>query len=169
MDVLGLTDPYVRVTVGAQSQKTSTKMATLEPFWDETLEFKLSPTDVMLKIAVYDWDAGAVLPRTQRSAPAAARANPRRLARPRGMACAPLEPLSHAVPPASPCQLLVLNFWCPTFDRPHPQGEVNHDFIGFVDVLPSTPHPPRPHSPSPPPLPLQGPGRSTRMPGAGHR
>ncbi|KAJ1490069.1 hypothetical protein T484DRAFT_1778150 [Baffinella frigidus] len=45
INVLGLTDPYVIVIVGnkkpiGKKNRTSTKIATLDPVWDEVFEFK---------------------------------------------------------------------------------------------------------------------------------
>mmetsp|Transcript_33369 Transcript_33369/g.79121 ORF Transcript_33369/g.79121 Transcript_33369/m.79121 type:complete len:563 (+) Transcript_33369:1-1689(+) len=67
MDVLGLTDPYVIVIVGnkkpiGKKNRTSTKIATLDPVWDEVFEFKVAPGDVMARFMVFDWDATPTLP-----------------------------------------------------------------------------------------------------------
>lgn len=60
MDLLGLSDPYVKLNLSGEklpSKKTSIKKKTLNPEWNE--EFKLSvkdPQSQMLHINVYDWD-----------------------------------------------------------------------------------------------------------------
>ncbi|XP_057798945.1 synaptotagmin-3 isoform X1 [Salvia miltiorrhiza] len=60
MDLLGLSDPYVKLNLSGEkhpSKKTSVKKKTLNPEWNE--EFKLSvkdPQSQMLHINVYDWD-----------------------------------------------------------------------------------------------------------------
>ncbi|KAG6393191.1 hypothetical protein SASPL_147427 [Salvia splendens] len=60
MDLLGLSDPYVKLNLSGEkhpSKKTTVKKKTLNPEWNE--EFKLSvkdPQSQMLLINVYDWD-----------------------------------------------------------------------------------------------------------------
>lgn len=60
MDLLGLSDPYVKLNLSGEklpSKKTTIKKKTLNPEWNE--EFKLSvkdPQSQMLHINVYDWD-----------------------------------------------------------------------------------------------------------------
>ncbi|KAL1553218.1 synaptotagmin-3-like [Salvia divinorum] len=60
MDLLGLSDPYVKLNLSGEkhpSKKTTVKKKTLNPEWNE--EFKLSvkdPQSQMLHINVYDWD-----------------------------------------------------------------------------------------------------------------
>ena len=38
-------DPYVVVQVGSQTKKTWPKLKTLNPEWNEKMEFKISPDD----------------------------------------------------------------------------------------------------------------------------
>lgn len=60
MDLLGLSDPYVKLRLGGEklpSKKTTIKKKTLNPEWNE--EFKLSvkdPLSQVLHIDVFDWD-----------------------------------------------------------------------------------------------------------------
>lgn len=60
MDLLGLSDPYVKLSLSGEklpSKKTTIKKKTLNPEWNE--DFKLSvkdPQSQMLLINVYDWD-----------------------------------------------------------------------------------------------------------------
>ncbi|KAL8052111.1 hypothetical protein ABFX02_06G192100 [Erythranthe guttata] len=60
MDLLGLSDPYVKLSLTGEklpSKKTTIKKKTLNPEWNE--DFKLSvkdPQSQMLLINVYDWD-----------------------------------------------------------------------------------------------------------------
>ncbi|KAL6552842.1 hypothetical protein OROHE_008206 [Orobanche hederae] len=60
MDILGLSDPYVKLSLSGEklsTKKTTVKKKTLNPEWDE--DFKLSvkePQSQMLLINVYDWD-----------------------------------------------------------------------------------------------------------------
>lgn len=60
MDLLGLSDPYVKLNLSGEklpSKKTTIKKKTLNPEWNE--EFKLSvkdPLSQVLHINVYDWD-----------------------------------------------------------------------------------------------------------------
>lgn len=59
-DLLGLSDPYVKLSLSGEklhTKKTTVKKKTLNPEWNE--EFKLSvkdPQSQMLHINVYDWD-----------------------------------------------------------------------------------------------------------------
>lgn len=60
MDVLGLSDPYVKLSLNGDnlpSKKTTVKKKTLSPEWNEN--FKLivrSPQSQLLNISMYDWD-----------------------------------------------------------------------------------------------------------------
>ncbi|KAL6545345.1 hypothetical protein OROGR_009219 [Orobanche gracilis] len=60
MDILGLSDPYVKLSLSGEklsTKKTTVKKKTLNPEWNE--DFKLSvkePQSQMLLINVYDWD-----------------------------------------------------------------------------------------------------------------
>ncbi|KAL3649702.1 hypothetical protein CASFOL_006105 [Castilleja foliolosa] len=60
MDLLGLSDPYVKLSLSGEklsTKKTTVKKKTLNPEWNE--EFKLSvkePQSQMLLINVFDWD-----------------------------------------------------------------------------------------------------------------
>ncbi|CAK9185418.1 unnamed protein product [Ilex paraguariensis] len=60
MDFLGLSDPYVKLSLSQErlpSKKTTIKKKTLNPEWNE--DFKLivkEPESQMLNIHVYDWD-----------------------------------------------------------------------------------------------------------------
>ncbi|KAL2525852.1 Synaptotagmin-3 [Abeliophyllum distichum] len=60
MDLLGLSDPYVKLRLGGEklpAKKTTIKKKTLNPEWNE--EFKISvkdPQSQVLHIEVYDWD-----------------------------------------------------------------------------------------------------------------
>ncbi|KAL0402297.1 UNVERIFIED_CONTAM: Synaptotagmin-3 [Sesamum latifolium] len=60
MDLLGLSDPYVKLSLSGEklpAKKTTIKKKTLNPEWNE--EFKLSvkdPQSQMLHINVFDWD-----------------------------------------------------------------------------------------------------------------
>ncbi|KAK6136047.1 hypothetical protein DH2020_030213 [Rehmannia glutinosa] len=60
MDLLGLSDPYVKLSLSGEklsTKKTTVKKKTLNPEWNE--DFKLSvkdPQSQMLLINVYDWD-----------------------------------------------------------------------------------------------------------------
>ncbi|KAK6136179.1 hypothetical protein DH2020_030070 [Rehmannia glutinosa] len=60
MDLLGLSDPYVKLSLSGEklsTKKTTVKKMTLNPEWNE--DFKLSvkdPQSQMLLINVYDWD-----------------------------------------------------------------------------------------------------------------
>ncbi|KAG8380511.1 hypothetical protein BUALT_Bualt06G0023300 [Buddleja alternifolia] len=60
MDLLGLSDPYVKLSLSGENlpaKKTTIKKKTLNPEWNE--EFKLSvkdPQSQMLHINVFDWD-----------------------------------------------------------------------------------------------------------------
>ncbi|KAJ0718543.1 putative C2 domain, synaptotagmin-like mitochondrial-lipid-binding domain, C2 domain superfamily [Helianthus annuus] len=60
MDILGLSDPYVKLKLSGEilpSKKTTIKKKTLNPVWNET--FKLVVKDPLaqtLQVNVYDWD-----------------------------------------------------------------------------------------------------------------
>lgn len=60
MDLLGLSDPYVKLSLSGEklhTRKTTVKKKTLNPEWNE--EFKLSvkdPQAQILHINVFDWD-----------------------------------------------------------------------------------------------------------------
>lgn len=60
MDLLGLSDPYVKLSLSGDehpTKKTTIKKKTLNPEWNE--EFKLSvkdPQSQILFINVFDWD-----------------------------------------------------------------------------------------------------------------
>ncbi|XP_065193246.1 protein kinase C alpha type-like [Sycon ciliatum] len=63
MDANGLADPYVKLTLSndpnkSTKQKTGTVMKTLNPTWNETFIYPLSPNDLKrsLVIEVWDWD-----------------------------------------------------------------------------------------------------------------
>lgn len=59
-DLLGLSDPYVKLSLSGDNlpaRKTTVKKKTLNPEWNE--EFKISvkePQSQMLHINVFDWD-----------------------------------------------------------------------------------------------------------------
>ena len=60
MDILGTSDPYVKLNLSGEkrpSRKTSIKMRNLNPEWNE--DFKLivkDPETQVLELKVYDWD-----------------------------------------------------------------------------------------------------------------
>ncbi|KAG7012905.1 Synaptotagmin-3 [Cucurbita argyrosperma subsp. argyrosperma] len=59
MDILGTSDPYVKLRLigGGPAKKTSVKMRNLNPVWNE--KFKLlvhDPKSQVLQLKVYDWD-----------------------------------------------------------------------------------------------------------------
>lgn len=59
MDTQGLADPYVTLTVGQHSAKTSVRPNTLDPEWNEMLSVELDPGDVQsyATVTIYDADA----------------------------------------------------------------------------------------------------------------
>ena len=56
-DSNGKSDPFAEVRVGKQQQKTSTKMRTLDPVWDEEFVFSIWSVQDKVDIGVFDWDA----------------------------------------------------------------------------------------------------------------
>ncbi|KAL1535983.1 synaptotagmin-3-like [Salvia divinorum] len=60
MDLLGLSDPYVKLNLSGEkhpSKKTTVKKKTLNPEWNEELKLSVKdPQSQMLHINVYDWD-----------------------------------------------------------------------------------------------------------------
>lgn len=55
--MVGTSDPYLLVRLGAQVCKTTIKRATLNPIYKETFMFNKFPKEDMLLIEVYDYDA----------------------------------------------------------------------------------------------------------------
>ncbi|CDW51807.1 synaptotagmin 1 [Trichuris trichiura] len=61
MDVIGLSDPYVKIYLmlgnkRLEKKKTSIKMKTLNPYYNESFGFEVSPEKVHLVITVMDYD-----------------------------------------------------------------------------------------------------------------
>lgn len=60
MDLLGSSDPYVKVSLSGErlpTKRTSIKMKNLNPVWNE--EFKLTvkdPQSQVLELRIYDWE-----------------------------------------------------------------------------------------------------------------
>ena len=52
----GLSDPYVSVIVGEEKHKTTIKSKTLNPVWNETLQFTLNQTSKHILVKVKDHD-----------------------------------------------------------------------------------------------------------------
>lgn len=54
----GASDPYMKVLVNGQKQvhKTATKSSTLEPIWNEKIDFYVSPDETMLTLQLFDYD-----------------------------------------------------------------------------------------------------------------
>ncbi|KAI3734735.1 hypothetical protein L6452_14211 [Arctium lappa] len=60
MDILGLSDPYVKLKLSGEmlpSKKTTIKKKTLNPIWNETFKLVVKdPQAQTLQVNVYDWD-----------------------------------------------------------------------------------------------------------------
>jgi len=55
-DINGLSDPFVTITFGTQTAKTTTKDATLTPTWGETFAFHTTKETASVTLEVYDSD-----------------------------------------------------------------------------------------------------------------
>ncbi|EQC29479.1 hypothetical protein SDRG_12727 [Saprolegnia diclina VS20] len=66
VDSNGASDPFVRVTVGNDVRKTSTKLKTLTPVWNETFEIPVSAlgTDILFEVCDQDKIVGDLLTST---------------------------------------------------------------------------------------------------------
>jgi len=58
-DVLGKSDPYVKVSAFSRTYTTCTIMKTLNPKWNEHVEMTFFNDPKKLKFEVYDWDKGS--------------------------------------------------------------------------------------------------------------
>ena len=60
-DANGRSDPFVKLSLGKQQHKSSTKKATLNPVWDEEFDFVVGAYELesgqKIRMEVWDWDA----------------------------------------------------------------------------------------------------------------
>lgn len=56
MDKSGFSDPYITCKVGSQEATTTVKRQTLNPVWNERLEFSTDENPEALSIECFDWD-----------------------------------------------------------------------------------------------------------------
>jgi len=55
-DVMGLSDPFAKLTVGSQTKQTHIEMCTLDPDWGDEFEFQLFGEHNKLRVEIFDWD-----------------------------------------------------------------------------------------------------------------
>ncbi len=61
----GTSDPFTILIMGRQIKKTSIIEKTLNPEWNETFEFELSPSESKLNVVLYDYDKGMLYGNSQ--------------------------------------------------------------------------------------------------------
>eukprot|EP01043_Picozoa_sp_COSAG02_P006478 COSAG02_NODE_185_length_30442_cov_59.370168_5_plen_827_part_00 len=56
MDKSGFSDPYITCKVGSQEATTTVKRQTLNPVWNERLEFSIDESPEAMSVDCFDWD-----------------------------------------------------------------------------------------------------------------